>query len=234
VMMGYYKNPEATAEAFTPDGWFRTKDLAVFDEKGWLYIKGRLSNMIVGPSGENIYPEDIESVLSNHEMISEAIVTQEKGKLRAIVYLNEEKLKNMKDASEEPEKELKSNRLGLIESYEALRDEFKANYSGKMDEFKQAYDDKRRELYGAYAKKRDELTDFYHEKMDVAKEGYNNYIDNLKGDIKNFVNSKVNKSSNISDVDLQNEAFEKTATQKIKRYLYTGKNKDKQPETKSE
>lgn len=226
VMMGYYKNPEATAETFTEDGWFRTKDLGVFDKKGWLFIKGRLSNMIVGPSGENIYPEDIESVLSNHEMISEAIVTQEKGKLIAIVHLNEEKLKNMKEASEEPEEELKSGRLKLIENYEKMSEDFKKNYNGKMEEFKQAYDEKRRELYESYAKKRDELTEAYSKKMEEAKESYHNYMENLKKDIKNFVNTKVNKSSNISDVDLHDEAFEKTATQKIKRYLYTNKEKD--------
>ncbi|MEG2492377.1 MAG: AMP-binding protein, partial [Alistipes sp.] len=58
AMAGYYKNPEATKEVFTDDGWFRTGDLGYFDADGWLYIKGRLKNMIVGPSGENIYPEE--------------------------------------------------------------------------------------------------------------------------------------------------------------------------------
>ncbi len=61
AMVGYFKNPEATKEVFTADGWFRTGDLGELDKDGWLYIKGRLKNMIVGPGGENIYPEDIES-----------------------------------------------------------------------------------------------------------------------------------------------------------------------------
>ena len=65
VMLGYYKNPEETAKVFTPDGWFRTGDLGWLSPDGWLYIKGRLKNMIVGPSGENIYPEEIESVLNS-------------------------------------------------------------------------------------------------------------------------------------------------------------------------
>ena len=85
VMLGYYKNPELTAEVFTPDGWFRTRDLCAFDPDGFLYIKGRLGSMIVGPNGENIYPEDIESVLNSHFLISDSIVTQEQGKLVALV-----------------------------------------------------------------------------------------------------------------------------------------------------
>ena len=63
---GYFKNPEATKEVFTADGWFRTGDLGELDKDGWLYIKGRLKNMIVGPGGENIYPEDIETVRNCH------------------------------------------------------------------------------------------------------------------------------------------------------------------------
>ena len=82
TMLGYYKNPELTAEVFTPDGWFRTRDLCAFDPDGFLYIKGRLGSMIVGPNGENIYPEDIESVLNSHFLISDSIVTQEQGQTR--------------------------------------------------------------------------------------------------------------------------------------------------------
>jgi long-chain acyl-CoA synthetase len=79
-MIGYYKNEEATKEVFTEDGWFRTGDLASFDPDGWLYIRGRLKNMILGPSGENIYPEDIESVLNRHVFITESLVTEQEGK----------------------------------------------------------------------------------------------------------------------------------------------------------
>ncbi|MBO5831049.1 MAG: AMP-binding protein, partial [Alistipes sp.] len=65
-MKGYYKNEEATKAVFTEDGWFRTGDLGAISEDGWIFIKGRLKNMIVGPSGENIYPEDIEEVLNSN------------------------------------------------------------------------------------------------------------------------------------------------------------------------
>lgn len=89
-MMGYYKNEEATKEVITSDGWFRTGDLGCFDEDGWLYIKGRLKNMIVGPSGENIYPEDIETVLNSHVFISESVVTEQEGHLVALVHFDKE------------------------------------------------------------------------------------------------------------------------------------------------
>ena len=89
-MIGYYKNEEATKEVFTEDGWFRTGDLASFDPDGWLYIRGRLKNMILGPSGENIYPEDIESVLNRHVFITESLVTEQEGKLIALVNIDKE------------------------------------------------------------------------------------------------------------------------------------------------
>ncbi len=85
VMRGYYKNEEATQEAFTADGWFRTGDLGTFAEDGRLFIMGRLKNMILGPSGENIYPEEIENVLNSHHYIAESIVTEKEGRLVALV-----------------------------------------------------------------------------------------------------------------------------------------------------
>ena len=97
VMRGYYKNPEATKETFTADGWFRTGDLGEFDKDGWLYIKGRLKNMIVGPGGENIYPEDIESVLNSHVCIADSIVTEHEGRLVALVHFNREEIEAMID-----------------------------------------------------------------------------------------------------------------------------------------
>ena len=92
-MIGYYKNEEATKAVFTEDGWFRTGDLACFDKDGWLYIKGRLKNMILGSSGENIYPEDIESVLNQHVFITESLVTEHEGHLVALVNFDMEAIK---------------------------------------------------------------------------------------------------------------------------------------------
>ena len=97
VMLGYYKSPEVTKEVFTADGWFRTGDLGEFDSDGWLYIKGRLKNMIVGPGGENIYPEDIESVLNSHVCIADSIVTEHEGRLVALVHFNREEIESMID-----------------------------------------------------------------------------------------------------------------------------------------
>lgn len=97
VMLGYFKNPEVTKEVFTDDGWFRTGDLGEFDKDGWLYIKGRLKNMIVGPGGENIYPEDIETVLNSHVYIADSIVTEQEGRLVALVHFNRDEIEAMVD-----------------------------------------------------------------------------------------------------------------------------------------
>lgn len=86
VMMGYYKNPERTREAFTEDGWLRTGDLASVDKDGFYSIKGRIGSMIVGPSGENIYPEDIESLINNGiSGVNESLVVSQNGQLVALV-----------------------------------------------------------------------------------------------------------------------------------------------------
>ncbi|MBQ2873742.1 MAG: AMP-binding protein [Bacteroidales bacterium] len=89
VMLGYYKDPTRTKSVFTEDGWFRTSDIAVQDEKGRFSIKGRNNNMILGPSGENIYPEEIENVINNVEGVSESIVVERDGKLVALVQPDE-------------------------------------------------------------------------------------------------------------------------------------------------
>ncbi|MFV0593848.1 MAG: AMP-binding protein [Draconibacterium sp.] len=99
VMKGYYKAPEITKEVFTEDGWFRTGDRGVFD-RNMLYVKGRIKTMIVGSSGENIYPEEIESVINKMRFVLESLVVEKKGKLVAMIHLNmeevEENLKQMK------------------------------------------------------------------------------------------------------------------------------------------
>lgn len=92
VFLGYYKNEEATKKAFTEDGWFRTGDLGVIDEEGYLYIKGRSKSMILGPSGQNIYPEEIESEINNMPYVSESLVVEDNGMLVALVYPDSEQV----------------------------------------------------------------------------------------------------------------------------------------------
>ncbi len=86
VMLGYYKNDEATAESFTTDGWMRTGDMGIIDHDGYLFIKGRCKSMLLGPSGQNIYPEEIESAINNMPYVVESLVIDDGGKLVALVY----------------------------------------------------------------------------------------------------------------------------------------------------
>ena len=126
VMMGYYKNEEATADVFTADGWFRTGDLGYIDEDGYIFIKGRLKNMILGPSGENIYPEEIETVLNSHVFVSESVVTEQDGQLIALVHFDSEAIEKLKDE--------------FMEKWEITRDEWnqkKDEWSKRMEEIKQ-------------------------------------------------------------------------------------------------
>ena len=95
IMKGYFKDEEKTRECFTDDGWFRTGDLGFLNKNNRLYIKGRLNNMIVGASGENIYPEAIESVVNNHRLVLESIVYELKGKLVAKVHLDNEEIEKV-------------------------------------------------------------------------------------------------------------------------------------------
>lgn len=94
VMRGYYKAPEITKEVFTEDGWFRTGDRGNFDKNNKLYIKGRIKTMIVGASGENIYPEEIESVINKMRFVLESLVVEKKGKLVAMIHLNMEEIES--------------------------------------------------------------------------------------------------------------------------------------------
>jgi long-chain acyl-CoA synthetase len=92
VMRGYYNDPERTKATFTEDGWFRTGDLGLFDADNFLFIKGRLKNMILGPSGENIYPEVLESVINEYNYVLESLVFEQNRQLLARVHLNYEEL----------------------------------------------------------------------------------------------------------------------------------------------
>jgi len=98
VMVGYYKDPERTKEAFTEDGWFRTGDLAQKDEQGRIYIRGRLKTMILGPSGENIYPEEIEALINQSNYVQESLVYGDPvGGLTALIQLKPEVLEKIKE-----------------------------------------------------------------------------------------------------------------------------------------
>ena len=86
TMLGYYKNPEATADVLASDGWLRTGDLGVMDESQYVYIKGRSKTMILGPSGQNIYPEEIEQLLNNTHYVAESLIVEREGRLHALIF----------------------------------------------------------------------------------------------------------------------------------------------------
>ena len=113
-MLGYYKNPESTAQAIDKDGWLHTGDLGIMDADGNLFIKGRSKNMLLGPSGQNIYPEEIEEQLNNLPYVAECIVIQQKdNKLAALIYPDFEAAyaQGMNDA--DIEKQMEENRVML-------------------------------------------------------------------------------------------------------------------------
>ena len=89
LTIGYYKNPEATEAAFTDDGWFRTGDLGIMDDKRNIFIRGRIKSMILNSSGQNIYPEEVEAVLNNIQYVEECLVVDRDGKIVALVYPGE-------------------------------------------------------------------------------------------------------------------------------------------------
>ncbi len=116
VMKGYYKAPELTQEVFTEDGWFKTGDKGWYDKDNFLYIKGRIKNMIVGASGENIYPEEIESVINKMRFVLESLVLEKKGKLVAMVHLNMEEVEqNFKHMKEEAHQYIQDKSEEILE-----------------------------------------------------------------------------------------------------------------------
>ena len=92
VMKGYYKDPEKTAEVIDKEGWFNTEDIGYFDEDGYFFMSGRAKNIIVGASGENIYPEQIEAAINAHELVADSLVYDDNGTLTARIYLDPDKL----------------------------------------------------------------------------------------------------------------------------------------------
>ena len=105
LTIGYYKNPEATAAAFTEDGWFRTGDLGVIDAKRNIFIRGRIKSMILNSSGQNIYPEEVEAVVNNCQYVTECLVVDREGKITALVY---------SELPEDMDEETKASIPGLI------------------------------------------------------------------------------------------------------------------------
>ncbi len=117
VMLGYYKNPEATAAAIDADGWYHTGDLGTMNETGHIFIRGRIKNMLLGPSGQNIYPEEIEDKLNSLPMISESIVVQRDNRLVALVYPDSDEIVNF--TADELEDIMEQNRQQLNEQLPA-------------------------------------------------------------------------------------------------------------------
>jgi len=165
VMKGYYKNPEATSEVLTADGWFRTGDFGKFNSCKRLYIKGRMKSTIIGASGENIYPEDIETIINNSQYVLESLVIEEDGFLVAKVLVD-------------------------IAELEKNIEHIKSVFEDKKEKGRQAI----REI----------------------DEKYRVWSQHFMKDL----NVKLNRTSQIKRVDIMDKPFEKTASQKIKRFLY--------------
>ena len=93
ITIGYYKNPEASANAFTEDGWLRTGDLGIIDKDGNIFIKGRSKSMILSANGQNVYPEELEAIINNQPYVAESVVVDRAGKIVALVYLDKDAIK---------------------------------------------------------------------------------------------------------------------------------------------
>lgn len=113
VMLGYYKNEEATNEVLDDEGWYHTGDLGLMDKDGYVYIKGRSKNMLLGANGQNIYPEEIEDKLNSMALVIESIVIQKGDKLVGLVFPDYEEAKNMGLSNEDIEKVMEENRNAL-------------------------------------------------------------------------------------------------------------------------
>jgi len=123
VMLGYYKNPEATAQTIDADGWYHTGDLGILDEEGNLYIRGRSKNMLLGASGQNIYPEEIEDKLNTLPFVMESIVIQKGEKLYALIHPDYDEIQKSALSEEDLQKQMEENRRELnsmVNSYEQI------------------------------------------------------------------------------------------------------------------
>lgn len=117
VMKGYYKDPDKTKEVLTEDGWFKSGDLGFMDKEGYLFLKGRSKNVIIGSNGKNIYPEEIESVINENSFVLESLVYASAGKIIARIHLNYEELDEelgLKDVNESEARKKVDNLLNEI------------------------------------------------------------------------------------------------------------------------
>jgi long-chain acyl-CoA synthetase len=128
IMVGYYKDPERTAEVLDEDGWFETGDLGYFDEDGYLFISGRSKNVIIGASGENIYPEQIEATINENEYVADSLVYDQEGKLIARIHLDYELIDQKFAAKKHSDSELHTD-------IEAFLEEMRKETNKKLSSF---------------------------------------------------------------------------------------------------
>lgn len=145
VMTGYYENEQATRESFTQDGWLKTGDLGIIDQNNFIFIKGRSKNMILGPSGQNIYPEEIEARISNLSYVAECVVTERAGKLIAKVYPDIEAMEADQVTKEKLTEIMEDNRRKVnselpkyeqISAFEVMEHEFEKTPKKNIKRFK--------------------------------------------------------------------------------------------------
>jgi long-chain acyl-CoA synthetase len=126
VMMGYYKDPEKTAEVLDEDGWFNTEDIGYIDEDGYFFMSGRAKNIIVGPSGENIYPEQIEAAINAHNLVSDSLVLDNEGVLTARIHLDYDKVDEILGIRQKSETQTQAKVADILED---IRTEVNENIS---------------------------------------------------------------------------------------------------------
>ncbi len=191
IMQGYYKAPHLNEEVFTKDGWLRTGDLGMFDENGMLCIKGRIKTMILGASGENIFPEEIESIINKMDVVSESLVTKKGGKLVAMVHLNMEELENQIKHLHENMLSLKDEAIhykdDTIKYIEEKSDETKKYIIEKADETKKYLDEKADHTKKYIEEKADDTIKYIEEKSDDTKK----YLDEKADHTKKYIEEKT-------------------------------------------
>ena len=144
-MLGYYKNEKDSQAAFTDDGWLKTGDLGVIDRNNFIFIRGRSKNMLLGPSGQNIYPEEIEAKFTNQNYVAECVVAERNGKLVAMVYPDFESIKadglkteDLPGIMDENRKKVNAElpRYEQLNSVELVKEEFEKTPKKNIKRFK--------------------------------------------------------------------------------------------------